>query len=765
MYCLKRLHKRRHEALPVLALLLSALALRLINFTGVVDWDTIEYVYEALALMNGEASFVPDPRSSLFRIALLMPLSLSLKVFGPSEASVVIYPLLTSVLAILALYCIGRLLSNEASGLIAAGIWAVFPLNVFTSTLFGPDQLLANFTIFAFLCMILSERKTGWESVAATLLSLAFSTAGVFVKPSGIFFTMFLSIYSIAKLVKRSRVWIAASLKTRQHVLLSLAVAVSLLCHWYLQKQNPTLILLDLFQTSTDLSSLLVLGNTQEVYDVPVYTTSLFFIASPLFIIAFAGLGFRLNKSTIVLFVWSIVLFGLFEWASISTNPIYYKPIVALTKDRNVLFIFVPFVILCGVFFSKYITAKSARIVVTLSSLAVPILAQALERSNYIGLPLKILGFFVAITFCGLLLFPLIITRLPKYQNAVSSGLLICTFIAFLHPAPPMHISYAYWQLQSRYRVASKGAADFFLNHENYPVFALGSRNSRELDWASHLKLGYEAQEARIRTISSPSEMVESGYLYLRDEINQYSPVPSNWWKVYEVNEGLPRPMLVYRILTDPDAQRELELALSALEEVGEKPSTWHRLLGAATNARDATNVLWASQRLIQLDPVNYNASIALSIVKDAYLKNELQLGSNMLDTFNNTHYESNPNQNLSFQIDEKEGTITFQQGPNISVRVNTTLELEPLSYYVVDITVKSSSGIDLIVPTEQLLSDSHEYQAVYGDFERVIVVFFSADFKYEGPSKISIIETQDAGETTIKDIGLYQILNIPQWN
>src|SRR3990172_9984277 len=109
----------RYSWLLVLALvLLFALFLRLILYTGVLDSDTLEYAYYAFGASNGDFQFTVVPRDIQFRFALYLPLALLYSVFGVSEFSTIIYGLLASLFGVVFIYGIARLQANESAAII-----------------------------------------------------------------------------------------------------------------------------------------------------------------------------------------------------------------------------------------------------------------------------------------------------------------------------------------------------------------------------------------------------------------------------------------------------------------------------------------------------------------------------------------------------------------------------------------------------------------------------------------------------------------------
>jgi len=73
------------------------------------------------------------------RIGILAPAAMSFKVFGVSEQTLGVYPLMVSLAGILLAYVAGNVLFNERVGLLAAVLHAFLPVDVRYGTLLYPD--------------------------------------------------------------------------------------------------------------------------------------------------------------------------------------------------------------------------------------------------------------------------------------------------------------------------------------------------------------------------------------------------------------------------------------------------------------------------------------------------------------------------------------------------------------------------------------------------------------------------------------------------
>jgi hypothetical protein len=122
-------------------ILASALALRLLLFTGVQGNDDIIHYASAARLARGEAPLRGDLQQS--RYALVVPIALLFKVFGPRIGCLVVPTLASSAALIVLAYALGSRWYGEKVGRISAAALAIFPLEVFYSTTSNTDTPLA----------------------------------------------------------------------------------------------------------------------------------------------------------------------------------------------------------------------------------------------------------------------------------------------------------------------------------------------------------------------------------------------------------------------------------------------------------------------------------------------------------------------------------------------------------------------------------------------------------------------------------------------
>jgi len=122
-----------------------ALAIRLLAFQGYSDSDPRDYTLLAFDLSHGQIHVPGYEGSPVFplRWGVYTPVALLFKVFGVSEITIAIYPLVMSLLGIILGYAFGRMLWGPLAGLIASFLLSVIPMDMTASTILYPDHIAA----------------------------------------------------------------------------------------------------------------------------------------------------------------------------------------------------------------------------------------------------------------------------------------------------------------------------------------------------------------------------------------------------------------------------------------------------------------------------------------------------------------------------------------------------------------------------------------------------------------------------------------------
>jgi hypothetical protein len=153
----------RKALVALLGILLFAAAIRAACFSGFAGSDDGAYSEIANGIAKGEfkVSEYKVPPVFPLRLGLVLPLALLFKVSGPSEATVLLIPLTISLASIVLAFLAGRLIATPRSGLLAAALYALVPLDVLFATILTPDALVAFWiNITALLLYVASRRES-----------------------------------------------------------------------------------------------------------------------------------------------------------------------------------------------------------------------------------------------------------------------------------------------------------------------------------------------------------------------------------------------------------------------------------------------------------------------------------------------------------------------------------------------------------------------------------------------------------------------------
>jgi len=151
----------RRDMILLIVVLVCAAAIRLYHFHGFNGFDDAEYAHFAHQIVRGE--FEPrgytGPSVFPLRVGVIIPAALSFRLFGMSEHSMVLYPLLLSLAGILLVYVFSAELFGRVAGLIAAAVLAIVPGDFDIATQLLPDLPAAFFAALAVTTILMAERR------------------------------------------------------------------------------------------------------------------------------------------------------------------------------------------------------------------------------------------------------------------------------------------------------------------------------------------------------------------------------------------------------------------------------------------------------------------------------------------------------------------------------------------------------------------------------------------------------------------------------
>jgi hypothetical protein len=164
-----------------------ALALGCSHWSGLIGSDDLHYAVRAHRVWS-ERTPVAMTRLHDGRVVMYGLIGLSFSLFGVSEMSLAIVPLLSTAATAAALAVLGRQLFGRAVGLIAGAMYALFPLNVYYATVAVPEPITSLEMTLAAICFVRAKTHRGSAPlavVAGLLAGLAYLTteAGSLILP------------------------------------------------------------------------------------------------------------------------------------------------------------------------------------------------------------------------------------------------------------------------------------------------------------------------------------------------------------------------------------------------------------------------------------------------------------------------------------------------------------------------------------------------------------------------------------------------------
>lgn len=152
----------------------ASVLIRIACFTGLIGSDDLEYAYFGELLRHG--TYALQTHQSLTRVGVTFPVGLAYWLFGISEWSTVLVPLVTSSAAPALLFALGRSFVSPRAALLAAILLATFPVQVHHASILIPEPLMECGLLIALLLFLRGDQKRDirWIFAAGICFGLSY---------------------------------------------------------------------------------------------------------------------------------------------------------------------------------------------------------------------------------------------------------------------------------------------------------------------------------------------------------------------------------------------------------------------------------------------------------------------------------------------------------------------------------------------------------------------------------------------------------------
>lgn len=609
------------QAIPLGAILVLAVELRLLFRTGMVHVDSLVYTHLARNLAHGIGWFTDGgtTRWAMVRTGLYGPVALFYAVFGANEVTTFLWPFACSLLGIVCAYGIGRKLAGEVAGLLAAFLWAILPTDIAAATALLGDGPIAALSMAAVFFLLVAESARGWRLVAALAASVVCLLVGIVNKSAILLLVVFLVAYVVGKRPKNRLLWFGLGAAVIAGVVgygyLSLntyyrwtdrpehgwdAVVMRLrIVYWSIRDfQGATPTLKTLANSATDWWSHLVMGAPE------------FSWITPLWIVAAAALLALRRRQAYVPLLW---FWSMFLWLTFGSRSIIsYAPITTASMGpamtRHFLLLAAPPTIATAIYLAQELRLATWRWLIPVVVVAVGAVAWAGARyatnlswgvtgEAAAALPFStVSAIAAALVMFGSFSSPLFATgRAAWWKSAAMAVLLLAIGLGSLN------LSY---RAANQYRLpwvtTFPEAVRYLDKAPPLPLLVQNDFYGLQLDYSSRFRFGFDLERrqkpplGRITVAPQDPSKVGDAYVLIDDFIiaaddhdpfpRYWNDPPASWAEVARFGDRKGYQLRMYRVAGAATAAVALEAAERAVT-AGENGQTLRQLLDAATNA------------------------------------------------------------------------------------------------------------------------------------------------------------------------------------
>lgn len=354
-------------------IVLFGLVLRIMFFSGIGTSDDLAYSKYASYIQKGTYPSSDYASSAILssRVGILYPTAFSYKIFGINDFSSVLFILLTAIGNIILAYFFGKLFHSKKTGIMAAFLMSIFPLEVVHSTKLLTDLPSSFFMALGVYIFLYSEKNNGSRNYY--FLSGIFIGVGYLLRESTALIALFFLIYIIFTRQIKSGYFIVSA-----GFLAMLALEFFV---YYQLIGNPlfrfTSVQNNLFEEYKTFNYFGRLSFPQGLFHYPyvILTNSLISYFYVLIFIAIAYFLVIKKRETYLLIFWFISLLLYLSFGSVSFS--HYLPFRA--EPRYLSVITIPGIVLLALF----LTGKNKRIRKIVMPLSLVLLLLTSIASSY----------------------------------------------------------------------------------------------------------------------------------------------------------------------------------------------------------------------------------------------------------------------------------------------------------------------------------------------------------------------------------------------
>ena len=356
---------------PLLGVLLAAVLVRALGYTGYFGSDEVTYTEFAFKLLHGD--WRVDPYVGAHRYGINIPVALSAALFGQNEFGAAFWSLLCSVAEVGLVAWFGMRWFGLRVGLLAGLLLAVLPIHAHHAGRLLADAPLALAITASFLFFFEGERS---GSARAYLIAGLAAGWSFWVKQGTIFYLLVFLLYPLVfRRFDRRWGW----------MVLGFALAVGANLAWFAALTGDALYIVRAVRDRLGSGYLEEGLAGGSIVDAPGFYLEYLFIkvqhTVALGLLFVAGLFAGPRGGAARMAFGQVLWWGVGLVAVLSVLPISFAPLVFVPKQSNYMLMFVAPLCLVGAFALARLSAR-ASVVVTAAIVAVSLLLALLQQAS-----------------------------------------------------------------------------------------------------------------------------------------------------------------------------------------------------------------------------------------------------------------------------------------------------------------------------------------------------------------------------------------------